>query len=130
MSQVLDREVLDKGYAVPDVLVSTQWVADRLNDTDIRIIESNEDPLLYPSGHIPGAVNIPLPQLRSRSGSMIPRGPVAAYCGSGYRASLAASILLQEGFQEVYNIPGSFNAWKSSQYPVETEAETVAAPQL
>jgi thiosulfate/3-mercaptopyruvate sulfurtransferase len=58
MSQVLDREVLDKGYAVPDVLVSTQWVADRLNDTDIRVIESNEDPLLYPSGHIPGAVQV------------------------------------------------------------------------
>jgi len=58
MSQVLDREVLDKGYAVPDVLVSTQWVADRLNDTDIRIIESNEDPLLYPSGHIPGAAQV------------------------------------------------------------------------
>ncbi|RPJ86028.1 MAG: sulfurtransferase [Acidobacteria bacterium] len=58
MSQVLDREVLDKGYVVPEVLVSTQWVADRLNDTDIRIIESNEDPLLYPSGHIPGAVQV------------------------------------------------------------------------
>ncbi|MFB3904545.1 MAG: sulfurtransferase [Acidobacteriota bacterium] len=58
MSQVLDREVLDKGYAVPDVLVSTQWVAGRLTDTDVRIIESNEDPLLYPSGHIPGAVQV------------------------------------------------------------------------
>ncbi len=58
MSQVLDREVLDKGYAVPEVLVSTHWVADRLNDTDVRIIESNEDPLLYPSGHIPGAVHV------------------------------------------------------------------------
>jgi len=58
MSEVLDREVLDKGYAVPEVLVSTQWVADRLHDTDIRIVESNEDPLLYPSGHIPGAVHV------------------------------------------------------------------------
>ena len=39
MSQVLDREVLEKGYTVPDVLVSTKWVASRLNDTDVRIIE-------------------------------------------------------------------------------------------
>ncbi|HXK58383.1 MAG TPA: sulfurtransferase [Acidobacteriota bacterium] len=58
MAEVLDREVLDKGYAHPGAVVSTQWVADRLNDTNVRIIESNEDPLLYPSGHIPGAVQV------------------------------------------------------------------------
>jgi thiosulfate/3-mercaptopyruvate sulfurtransferase len=47
-----------KGYANPDVLVSTQWVADHLNDPDVRIVESNEDILLYDLGHIPGAVQI------------------------------------------------------------------------
>ncbi len=47
-----------RGYVRPDVLVSTQWVADHLKDPTIRIIESNEDPLLYPSGHIPGAVQV------------------------------------------------------------------------
>lgn len=45
-------------YANPDVLVSTQWVADHLNDPNVRIIESNEDELLYPSGHISGAVEV------------------------------------------------------------------------
>jgi thiosulfate/3-mercaptopyruvate sulfurtransferase len=40
------------------VLVSTEWVASHLNDPAYRIIESNEDPLLYPSGHIPGAVQV------------------------------------------------------------------------
>lgn len=45
-------------YARPDVLVSTQWVADHLNDPNVRIVESNEDELLYPSGHIPGAVEV------------------------------------------------------------------------
>ncbi len=40
------------------MLVSTDWVAGHLNDTSIRIIESNEDTLLYASGHIPGAVNV------------------------------------------------------------------------
>ena len=46
------------GYAKPDVLVSTEWVAAHLNDPNVRIIESNEDALLYPSGHIPGAVEV------------------------------------------------------------------------
>ena len=48
----------DKGYANPDVLVSTEWVAAHLNDDNIRLLESNEDVLLYDTGHIPGAQKI------------------------------------------------------------------------
>lgn len=45
-------------YAHPEVLVSTDWVADHLKDPKVRLVESNEDPLLYEVGHIPGAVKI------------------------------------------------------------------------
>jgi thiosulfate/3-mercaptopyruvate sulfurtransferase len=45
-------------YAHPEVLVSTQWVADHLNDANLRIVESDEDVLLYDVGHVPGAVKI------------------------------------------------------------------------
>jgi thiosulfate/3-mercaptopyruvate sulfurtransferase len=48
----------EQTYAHPEALVSTQWVADHLNDSNIRIVESNEDILLYDKGHIPGAVKI------------------------------------------------------------------------
>ncbi len=51
-------DITNRGYENPDVLVSTAWVAGHLDDPDVRIIESNEDPLLYPSGHIPGAVEV------------------------------------------------------------------------
>ncbi len=51
-------DISERGYANPDILVSTDWVADHLNDSNVRIAESNEDELLYPSGHIPGAVQI------------------------------------------------------------------------
>jgi thiosulfate/3-mercaptopyruvate sulfurtransferase len=51
-------DISSRGYATPDVLVSTDWLAAHLNDPSIRIVESNEDPLLYPSGHVPGAVQI------------------------------------------------------------------------
>ncbi len=45
-------------YARPDVLVETSWVAEHLNDPNVRIVESDEDVLLYEQGHIPGAVKI------------------------------------------------------------------------
>jgi len=45
-------------YANPDVLVTTEWVSAHLNDPDLRIIESNEDRLLYFSGHIKNAIHI------------------------------------------------------------------------
>ncbi len=48
----------DRGYAYPDALVSTDWVAEHLNDPAIRLVESNEDILLYDVGHIPGAVKV------------------------------------------------------------------------
>jgi thiosulfate/3-mercaptopyruvate sulfurtransferase len=45
-------------YHTPDILVDTAWLAENLNAPDIRIVESNEDLLLYDVGHIPGAVHI------------------------------------------------------------------------
>jgi len=45
-------------YAHPEYLVETDWVAEHLNDANVRIIESDEDPLLYAVGHIPGAVQV------------------------------------------------------------------------
>lgn len=45
-------------YAYPEFLVETDWVAEHLNDANIRIIESDEDPLLYAVGHIPGAAQV------------------------------------------------------------------------
>jgi thiosulfate/3-mercaptopyruvate sulfurtransferase len=51
-------EIESRGYKHPDALVSTAWVAEHLNDPNLRIVESNEDPLLYPTGHVPGAVEV------------------------------------------------------------------------
>ncbi len=45
-------------YTHPEYLVDTEWVAQHLEDPNVRIIESDEDPLLYPMKHIPGAVQV------------------------------------------------------------------------
>ena len=50
-----DPAIATKGYARPESLVSTEWLAKNIDNPDIRILESNEDILLYDTGHIPGA---------------------------------------------------------------------------
>ncbi len=52
------KEIDVRGYAHPEALVTTEWVHQNLNNTAIRLIESNEDTLLYASGHLPGAVHV------------------------------------------------------------------------
>ena len=49
---------VEAGYARADVLVETDWVAEHLDDPRVRIVESDEDVLLYEVGHVPGAVKI------------------------------------------------------------------------
>ncbi len=51
-------DISARGYARPEVLVSTQWVEEHRSDPKVRLVESNEDVLLYETGHIPGAVKI------------------------------------------------------------------------
>ena len=45
-------------YAHPEYLVDTEWVAQHKDDPTVRILESDEDPLLYAIGHIPGAAQV------------------------------------------------------------------------
>ncbi len=53
-----DPAIAAKGYAHPEVLVSTDWVAAHLDDPAVRVLESDEDVLLYDLGHVPGAQKI------------------------------------------------------------------------
>ncbi len=53
-----DSRLQTTGYARPEVLVSTEWVAEHLDDPQVRVVESDEDILLYDFGHVPGAVKL------------------------------------------------------------------------
>lgn len=54
----IDTAITKKGYAHPEALVSTEWLAEHLDDANLRVLESDEDVLLYETGHIPGAQKI------------------------------------------------------------------------
>ena len=54
----LDSDPKFAGYAAPERLVSTQWLAEHRGDPGLVVVESDEDVLLYETGHIPGAVKV------------------------------------------------------------------------
>ena len=58
MSIAFDKDAKIAEYANPEVLVSTEWLAQNLELDNLVIVESDEDVLLYEVGHIPGAVKI------------------------------------------------------------------------
>ncbi len=74
----------------------------------------------YKQGHIVNAINIPLADIVSGSASLdkYKGKEVIAYCASGMSSKLACKHLIKSGIENVYNLAGGINAWKSDNLPI------------
>ncbi|MBT9583855.1 rhodanese-like domain-containing protein [bacterium] len=68
-------------------------------------------------GVLPGALSIPLSQLRERM-EQVPSGTLLVYCASGMRSRFACSWLSKAGRQEVFNLAGGIEAWRQHGLPI------------
>lgn len=75
-------------------------------------------PAEWEAGHVEGAIFDTLSQLESQLDKLDRNRPVAAYCKSGYRGTIAASLLQRAGFSSVFNTVGGFDAWQAAGLPV------------
>ncbi len=87
-------------------------------DADVQPLDVRS-PSEWQGGHIPRAAHRFIGALRDEVSDLDRNKAVATYCASGYRASLAASLLQRAGFLDVRSVPGSWKAWTSAGYPVE-----------
>lgn len=94
-----------------DAMQAKAYLADRSVD-DVTILDVRQR-AEYASGHIPGAILAPLPEL-SEHMQRIDRGkPVLVYCAAGGRSRMAAQLLSGQGYTDITNIAGGFHAWTS-----------------
>lgn len=84
--------------------------ASQLNSTDLLIDVRN--PSEFEKGSIPGAINIPVDDLRNHLTELDPQQNIYVYCQIGLRGYLASRILLQSGFKNVFNISGGYYLWQ------------------
>jgi hydroxyacylglutathione hydrolase len=99
-----------------------EWTVHELNqrrqDPAITVLDVRGDDE-YKNGFVPGAKHLFVAHLEENLDQLDRNRTIATYCGSGYRASIAASILKKHGFERVVNIPGSWLAWKGADLPIE-----------
>lgn len=99
-----------------------QWTVWELNDRlrttqGLRTLDVRQ-PAEWRAGHLPDAVHIPGGELPRRLDEVPRSGPIAVTCGSGYRSSVAASLLQHHGYQPIINVLGGMSAWRAAGLPM------------
>ncbi|CAM3888020.1 MBL fold metallo-hydrolase [Vreelandella rituensis] len=100
-----------------------EWTVHELNarreEPNVQVLDVRS-PNEVANGRVPGAKHIFVAHLADQLDELDPNKTTVTYCGSGYSASIAASILKRAGFSDVANTPGSWAAWNTADLPVET----------
>ncbi|HEU5082869.1 MAG TPA: MBL fold metallo-hydrolase [Acidimicrobiales bacterium] len=89
---------------------------ERRRDCDLQVVDVR-NPGEHALGSIDGAVNVPVGQLPNRLAELDPSKPTVVYCAGGYRSSAAASLLRANGFADVSDIVGGYNAFVEAVQP-------------
>ena len=99
--------------------IGVRELRERLNDVTVVDVRSENE---WASGHIGGAVHVPLGYLAGRAATLPRERPIVVQCQSGARSSIAASVLERLGVAEVMNLSGGMSAWTAAALPVEEGA--------
>lgn len=91
--------------------LTTSALGERIADVPELQLVDVRNPGEAAAGMIADAVNIPVGQLPDRLAELDRRRPTVVYCAGGYRSSMAASLLRKNGFDDVSDLLGGYNAW-------------------
>jgi phage shock protein E len=100
--------------------ISAEALLSRLDGEDRPVVLDVRTPDEYASGHVPGAINIPHDQIRSRLSELgdHQKEDIVVYCKSGRRAGVASEALTDAGFR-VMHLQGDMMGWTAAGHPEE-----------
>ena len=83
----------------------------------VRVLDVREDHE-FKSGHVPGAIHVPVKRLPERAAKLKKDKPYAVICASGSRSTGATHYLLDNGFEGAVSVRGGTGAWARSGRPI------------
>ena len=72
----------------------------------------------FDSGHVEGAINIPVEELSKRLSELNSNDELLVYCRTGNRSTTAVGILKENGYNRIYHMNGGITAWRSAGFPI------------
>lgn len=105
------------GYPLDDVrqLTPQKFCEMQTGGCEMAVIDVRM-PHEYKKSHVPGALNIPVPELREYPGQLDPGMQVVLICSSGRRSSLGVSLLKRHGFKNIFNLAGGIAGYTVAGY--------------
>lgn len=108
----------ERGYRVAHTpVVPPKELASRLRGNGLRVLDVRNDEE-WQAGHICEATHVMGGTLPERAAEFAGDSPLAVVCATGYRSTVAASVLERAGAREVINLAGGMNAWQEAGLPV------------
>jgi rhodanese-related sulfurtransferase len=103
----------DSDYGNVDVAEARDLIGEKggLVILDVRTVSE------YESGHLEGAINIPVEALSGRLSELNPNDELLVYCRTGNRSTTAVGILRENGYDRIYHMDGGIVAWNSAGFP-------------
>lgn len=105
--------------------VTPSALAERLGDPSVHILDVRADDE-WQSGHIAGAQHIMAGEVADRLDEIPRDGTLAVICGSGYRSTVASSVLARAGFTNIVNVIGGMSAWRAAGLPITSPEDREA----
>ncbi|MBN2699869.1 MAG: rhodanese-like domain-containing protein [Methylohalobius sp. ZOD2] len=92
--------------------ITAPTLAERLPSPESPLVLDVRKDTEWQQKHIGESLNIPLNHLAERSKELPRDRSIVVHCGTGYRSSIAASLLEKQGFDNIIDLVGGFNAWE------------------
>lgn len=104
-----------------DAQISQARLVERLGSDGAPVIVDVRTPGEFQTGHVPGAINLPVQELQGRLAELRPyrNAEMVVYCEAGPRALYAGHVLAQQGFTEVRILDGHMRSWRAAGLPAE-----------
>ena len=105
----------------PNQIIAVDIVVEearRMSDSEELILLDVRTEEEYNAAHLEGALVIPIAELHNRTDELNKSSKIVVYSENGSNSTTACEILIEKGFNRVYNVLGGINAWNESGYPL------------